>query len=100
MDPTPGFELALAERKVIPRLAHIHVVACLPDNAIKLYFATPTEFENRVIEMLEGQVGDPTWQHVKAVDKARGVLAAWASWHTPTDAQIRERDGKGCVDDC
>lgn len=82
------FELAPAERKDIPRLAHIHVVACLSDNAFGLYFATLTEFEKGVSQMLEGQVGDPIWQHLKVVDKKTGVLAAWASWNTPTDAQI------------
>jgi hypothetical protein len=93
-DHLPTFELAQAERADIPRLAHIHVVACLPDNAFGLYFATAREFEQRVTEMLEGQVGDPAWQHVKAVDKKSGVLAAWASWNTPTDEQVRERDSK------
>ena len=44
--------------------------------------------------MLEGQVGHAGWQHLKVVDKKTGVLAAWASWNTPTDAQIRVRDGK------
>ncbi|KAL2055026.1 hypothetical protein ABVK25_004848 [Lepraria finkii] len=76
------FELAPAERKDIPRLAHIHVVACLPDIAFGLYFATPTEFEKG---------------HLKVVDKKTGVLAAWASWNTPTEAQIRERDGKAAA---
>lgn len=94
MDHSRTFELAPAERKDIPRLAHIHVVACLPDNAFALYFATPAEFEKRVTDMLEGQVSDPTWQHIKAVDKETGVVAAWASWNTPTDEQIRERDEK------
>jgi hypothetical protein len=61
MDRAPTFELAPAERKDIPRLAYIHVVApVLPDNASGLYFTTATEFEQRVTEMLEGQVGDPT----------------------------------------
>ena len=92
MDHSSTFELLPAERQDIPRLAHIHVVACLPDNAFRLYFATPEEFTKRVTEMLEGQVGDPTWQHIKAVDKKTGVLAAWASWNTPTDARIREQD--------
>lgn len=45
MDHATTFELALAERKDIQRLAHIHVVACLPDNAFGLYFANTTEFE-------------------------------------------------------
>jgi Acetyltransferase (GNAT) domain len=90
----PTFELAPAERKDIPRLAYIHVVACLPDNAFGLYFATAREFEQQVTEMLKDQVGDSTWQHVKAVDKKTGVLAAWASWNTPSDDQIRERDKK------
>lgn len=97
MDNAPTFELASVERKDIPRLAHIHVVACLPDNAFGLYFATPTEFEMKVTQMLESQVGDPAWQHLKVVDKKTGVLAAWASWNTPSDAQIRERDGKAAT---
>ena len=90
----PSFELAIAERKDIPMLARIHVVACLPDNAFALYFAAPAEFEEHVTRMLEEQVGDPTWRHFKVVDKKSGVLAAWASWNTPTDHQIRERDAK------
>jgi hypothetical protein len=81
-------------RDDIPRLAHIHVVACLPDSAFKLYFATPQEFEKRVTEMFKGQVSDPKWQHIKAVDKRTSVIAAWALWNTPTDAQIQERDEK------
>ena len=97
MDRSPAFELCPVQRKDIPRLAHIHVVACLLDNAFRLYFDTPTEFEKRVTEMLEGQVGDSTWQHVKAVDKKTGMLAAWASWNTPTDAQIQERDEKAAA---
>jgi GNAT superfamily N-acetyltransferase len=88
----PTFDLIPAERTDIQRLAHIHVVACLPDNAFALYFASPAEFEKRVIEMLEGQVGDPTWKHIKAINKKTGELAAWASWNTPTDAQISSRD--------
>jgi len=94
MDQAKTFELAPAERKDIPRLSHIHVVACLSDNAFALYFARPADFEREVTKMLEGQVGEPTWQHIKVVDKETGVLAAWASWTTPTDSQIRERDAK------
>lgn len=94
MDGAQSFELAPAERKDIPRLSHIHVVACLPDNAFALYFTRPADFEVQATKMLEGQVGEATWQHIKAVDKKTGVLAAWASWNTPTDSQIRERDGK------
>ena len=94
MDPTSRFKLAAADCKDIGRLAQIHVIACLPDNAFKLYFKTPAEFEQRITAMLEGQIGNPTWQHIKAVDKESGVIAAWASWNTPTDAQIGERDQK------
>ena len=90
----PTFSLVPAEPTDIPRLAHIHVVACLPDNAFKLYFPTPQEFEARVTEMLHGQIGEPGWSHIKAVDEETGVLAGWASWHTPSDSQIRERDEK------
>ena len=97
MNHSSTFKLLPAERQDIPRLAHIHVVACLPDNAFRLYFATPTEFTKRVTEMLEGQVGDSTWQHIKAVDKKTGVLAAWASWNTPTSAQIREQDERSAA---
>lgn len=86
------FDLLPAERQDIPRLSYIHVVACLPDNAFKLYFADPSEFEKRVTEMLEGQIGRPTWKHIKAVDKETGQIAAWASWNTPTNDEIRQRD--------
>ena len=85
MDPASTFELRPVDRTDILRLAHIHVAACLPDNAFGLYFATPAEFEKRVTEMLESQVGDPTWQLVKAVDNKSNIIGAWASWNTPTD---------------
>jgi GNAT superfamily N-acetyltransferase len=91
------FELKPAEHEDIPRLAYIHVVACLPDNATALYFSDPKEFEKRVTDMLNGQVGDPAWKHIKAVDKKTGVIAAWASWNTPIDDQIRERDEKAAA---
>ena len=94
MDQSSTFELLPVERQDIPRLADIELVACLSDNAFRLCFPTPTDFTKRVIETLENQVGDPTWQHIKAVDKKTGVLAAWASWNMPTDAQIREQDEK------
>ena len=97
MDHSSTFELSPVERQDIPRLAHIHEVACLSDNAFRLCFATPTDFTKRVTEMLEGQVGDSTWQHIKVVDKKTGVLAAWASWNMPTDSQIREQDEKSAA---
>ncbi|KAF2235473.1 hypothetical protein EV356DRAFT_566361 [Viridothelium virens] len=92
-----SFELAPAERKDIPMLARIHVIACLPDNAFALYFATAAKFEKCVTVMLEEQVGDSTWRHIKAVDKKTRVLAAWASWNLPTEHQIRERDEKSAA---
>jgi GNAT superfamily N-acetyltransferase len=91
------FELSPAERADIPRLAHIHVVACLPDNCFSLYFSTAKEFEERVTDMLEGQVGNPTWRHIKAVDQKTGEVAAWASWNITTDAEVRQRDEKASV---
>ena len=94
MVSAPGFRLEPATRADIPRLSQIHVIACLPDNAFKLYFPTAAEFEARVTEMLEGQVGEPTWKHIKAVDSATGQPAAWASWHTPPDAELRKRDSE------
>ncbi|KAH8689128.1 hypothetical protein BGW36DRAFT_256468, partial [Talaromyces proteolyticus] len=90
----PTFDLLPANRQDIPRLSYIHVVACLPDNAFGLYFADSKEFEKRVTDMLEGQVGHTTWKHIKAVDKVTGQIAAWASWNTPTDDEIHERDEK------
>ncbi|KAF7904747.1 hypothetical protein EAF00_002081 [Botryotinia globosa] len=84
---SPTFELAPATRADIPRLAYIHVVACLPENAFALYFDNPKEFEQRVTEMLEGQV----------VDKDTGEITAWAPWNTPTDVEIRERDEKAAA---
>ncbi|TGO24599.1 hypothetical protein BPAE_0099g00350 [Botrytis paeoniae] len=92
-----SFELAPATRADIPRLAYIHVVACLPDNAFALYFDNLKVFEQRVTDMLEGQVGDPNWQHIKVVDKDTDEITAWASWNTPTDAEIREQDEKAAT---
>ena len=97
MEHRPTFDLLPATREDIPRLSHIHAITCLPDNAFKLYFPTAAEFEERVTAMLEGQVGDPSWQHINAVDKKTGELAAWASWNTLTDAEIRERDEKAAA---
>ncbi|KAF7954773.1 uncharacterized protein EAE97_000032 [Botrytis byssoidea] len=94
---SPTFELAPATRADIPRLAYVHVVACLPDNAFALYFDNPKEFEQRVTEMLEGQIGDPNWQHIKVVDKDTGEITAWASWNTPAHVEIRERDEKAAA---
>lgn len=90
--PNQPFTLLPATSEDIPRLAEIHVVACLPDNAFSQYFADPAEFNARVTEMLQGQVGDPTWKHIKAVDTTTGQIAAWASWNTPTDEEIRQLD--------
>ncbi|TVY73121.1 hypothetical protein LSUE1_G009528, partial [Lachnellula suecica] len=92
-ESSASFTLHPATPHDIPRLARIHVAACLPDNAFKLYFATSQEFKRRVTAMLEGQIGEPTWTHIKAVGKETGVLAAWASWFTPSEGEIRERDG-------
>lgn len=94
MDHTPSFELMPAQRKDIPRLAQIHVITCLMDNAFRLYFPTAEEFEHQVTKMLEGQVGEPTWRHIKAVDKRTNTLVAWASWTTPDDTQIPEETQK------
>ena len=91
------FELAPAERKDIPRLVHIYFLAYLPDNLFRLCVSNLTEFEKGMTRMLERQVGKPTRQHVKVMDKKTGVLAAWASWNMPTDAQIRERDEKAAA---
>ena len=73
------FELAPAEYKDIPRLAHIYLVACLPKNDFRLAVPNLTKFEDEVTQMLETQLGEPAWQHIKVVDKKTGVLAAWAS---------------------
>ncbi|KAK0508307.1 hypothetical protein JMJ35_009391 [Cladonia borealis] len=91
------FELAPAERKDILRLVHIYFLAYLPDNLFRLRVSNLTEFEKGMTKILENQVGKPTWRHVKVVNKKTGVLAAWASWNTPTDAQIRERDEKAAA---
>ncbi|KAF7919264.1 hypothetical protein BELL_0054g00090 [Botrytis elliptica] len=81
---SPTFELAPATRADIPRLAYIH-------------FDNPKVFEQRATEMLEGQVGEPNWQHIKLVDKDTGEITTWASWNTPTDVEIRERDEKAAA---
>jgi hypothetical protein len=56
MDHPPTFELLPATREDIPRLTYIHVIACLLDNAFKLYFSKPKEFEKSVTEMLQGSM--------------------------------------------
>jgi hypothetical protein len=56
MDHPLAFELLPATREDIPRLAYIRVIACLPDNAFKLYFSNLKEFEKRVTEMLQGSM--------------------------------------------
>jgi hypothetical protein len=56
MDHPPAFELLPATGEDIPRLAYIRAIACLPDNAFKLYFSNPKEFEKRVTEMLQGSI--------------------------------------------
>ncbi|TVY17420.1 hypothetical protein LARI1_G005969 [Lachnellula arida] len=94
MTKEPSFQLLPAERNDIPRLAQINIAACLPDIAFSLYFPTRQEFEQGIIDALKLQLGDPTWLHIKAVDKATGAIGGWASWNTLTDEQIRERDAK------
>ena len=98
MDDSSTFELVPVESADIPRLSKIHVDACLLDNAFKLYFETPKAFEDAVTAMLKGQIGEPTWVHVKAVDKQTGTLAAWASWETPTDDRILGPEGEADED--
>lgn len=90
-----SFDLVEAEVADIPELSRIHVAACWPDNAVRLYFSSPEDFGNRITEMLEGQVGTPEWEHVKAVDKVTGATIAWASWYMPIDATIREEQTRG-----
>ena len=92
MDQSSTFELLPVERQDIPTLAHIAMAACLSDNAFRLCFPIPEDFPGHVIKMLGDQVGDSTWQHTKVVVKNTGEVAAWASWNTPTNAQIREQD--------
>ena len=86
------FKLAPAERKDIPRLAHIYILAYLPDSLFRLVVPNLTEIEKEVTQLLEHTVSDPTWQYLTVVDKKTDVLAAWACWKTPTDAQIQETD--------
>jgi len=92
MNKEPAFKLLPAERSDIPRLAEINVTACLPDIAFSLYFPTPQELEKAVTDALEVQFGDPTWLHIKAIDKATGAIGGWASWNILTNEQIQERD--------
>ena len=91
------FELAPAERKDIPKMIQICFAASLSTTDFRLWYPKVIEFQNEMTQMLEDHIGDSTWQHLKVVEKRRGVLAAWASWNTPTDAQIRERDGKAAA---
>ena len=97
MDQSSTFELLPVERQDIPELAHIEMAACLSDNAFRVCLPTQTDFTERLIKTLEDQVDDPAWQHIKVVEKETGELAAWASWNTPSVAQIQERDEKSAA---
>ncbi|PMD64306.1 uncharacterized protein K444DRAFT_521178, partial [Hyaloscypha bicolor E] len=35
--------------------------------------------------LLQTQLGDPAWLHIKAVDKETNTIAAWASWVTVSE---------------
>lgn len=91
---TSNFEIVLAVREDIPRLTRIHVNACKADKAFRLFFKSDEEYSKRITDMLQGQIGESTWTHVKIVDPTTGDIAAWASWNRPTDAQIHDRDVK------
>ena len=92
MDNASRFSLLPAERINIRRMAQIEVSACLQDNVCRLSFASPEHFERAVLQELSAQLGDGRWRHLKAVDKHSGELVAWASWNTPSESEIRERD--------
>ncbi|MCJ1310261.1 hypothetical protein MMC25_003923 [Agyrium rufum] len=93
-----SFELVPAKQSDAPRMAHVHAIASASNVTSKLYFVKGiADFEARVREALEGQIGYSGWQHMKIVDKESGILAAWVSWHTPPDAQIRERDAEAAL---
>ena len=70
------FSLVPAEPGDIPRLAHIHVIACLPDNAFNLYFPTPQEFELRVKEMLQARLASRAGRTSKPLRKRPASLPA------------------------
>lgn len=71
-----SFEILPATRDDIPRLGEIHVVTCMADGAFRLYFKSAEHFTQRVVAMLESQMGNPEWYHVKTVDKEIGSVAA------------------------
>jgi len=92
MDDAVTFELAPAQHEDTPRLADIYAWALLLDPTFGFSYASEAECKMRMIVILEGRIGDPTWQHIKVVDKSKGMPTAWAGWNTPNDAQIREYD--------
>lgn len=74
--PATSFTLAPAVRADIPRLAEIHVRACLPSNVFGLYFDSPAEFDRRVRDMLEEQIGKSNWIHTKVIHNSSNQIAA------------------------
>ncbi len=92
MGDAATFELAPAQHEDIPRLADIYAWALLLDPTFGFSYASEAECKMRMIVLLEGRIGDPTWQHIKVVNKSTGMPTAWAGWNTPNDAQIREYD--------
>ena len=88
------FTVHVASPSDIPRLSKIHVDSCLQDMCFRLYFPTAAAFSSAVSNMLEKQIGQEKWTHIKVIDEETAKIAAWASWVIPTDDEIRERDSK------
>jgi GNAT superfamily N-acetyltransferase len=96
MSQPPTFSLAPVERQDIPQLAQIYTLVTLLDNALKLNYSTPTLCAQSITTLLQTQLGDPAWLHIKVVDKATNTIAAWASWVTVAETvKVGEEYAKG-----
>ena len=91
--PLPPARLSPAIPADIPSLAHIHVIACATDLAVRLKFPHERDFEAYITQMLSVQVGKPEWLIIKAEDIDSGNIIAWGSWEL-RNYGIRETDNE------
>jgi hypothetical protein len=96
MSQPPTFSLAAVERQDISQLAQIYTLVTLLDSALKLNYPTPTLCTQSITTLLQTQLGDPAWLHIKVIDKATNTIAAWASWVTVAETvKVGEEYAKG-----
>ena len=75
----------------IPILANIHIEACRPDLAIRLFFSSESHFSSLLTQGLKNQINNPDWLVVKATDSETQQIAGWASLNL---ASVTDKDEK------